>query len=219
MVATRAGASGIVIRVLVVSPQSGVRRELERVVARDPGLRLIGACESLASLDGLTDENRPDVVLLGPGPEAQRPMALRLEHETGRDATPLVVLLDDLDRNAAAQALRAGARAALPHHASPLEIGAAIRGAMAGLASVPAAFAISMLDADSPDGRGRVLTPREREILTLLGEGLVNKEIAVRLGVSEHTVKTHLAAIYEKLDASNRAEAVATGLRRGLIML
>ena len=53
----------------------------------------------------------------------------------------------------------------------------------------------------------------------LLGEGLVNKEIGVRLGVSEHTVKTHLAAVYEKLDVSNRAEAVATGLRLGLIML
>ena len=219
MVATRAGAGGIVIRVLVVSPQSRVRRELERVVARDPGLRLIGACESLASLDGLTNESRPDVVLLGPGPEAQLPMALRLEHETRRDATPLVVLLDDLDRTAAAQALRAGARAALPYHASPLEIGAAIRGAMAGLASVPVALATGMLEGDLPDGRGHVLTPREREILTLLGEGLVNKEIGVRLGVSEHTVKTHLAAIYEKLDASNRAEAVATGLRRGLIML
>ena len=69
------------------------------------------------------------------------------------------------------------------------------------------------------DNGDRTLTPREREILTLLGEGLVNKEIGVRLGISEHTVKTHLAAIYEKLEAANRAEAVATGLRRGLVML
>ena len=69
------------------------------------------------------------------------------------------------------------------------------------------------------DSGDHILTPREQEILTLLAEGLVNKEIAVRLGISEHTVKTHLAAIYEKLEAANRAEAVATGLRRGLVML
>ena len=99
----------------------------------------------------------------------------------------------------------------------PAESGAAIRAAAAGLTSVPAALAQVVFEGEAPDGR--MLTPREREILMLLGEGLVNKEIAVRLGVSEHTVKTHLAAIYEKLDASNRAEAVATGLRRGLIML
>ena len=84
----------------------------------------------------------------------------------------------------------------------------------------------ALLDGTSPDGAGalvdtrdQILTPRERQVLTLLGEGLLNKEIAVQLGISEHTVKTHLAAIYEKLDASNRAEAVARGLRRGLIML
>lgn len=207
MVATGAGAGGSVIRVLVVSPQSGARRDLQRVVARDAGLVLID------------DESRPDVILLGPGAEAQLPLPLRLERGPEHDATPLVVLLDELDRTAAARALRAGARAVLPPHASAAQIGAAIRGAAAGLASVAAGLAPALFEGDAGDGRGGTLTPREREILTLLGEGLVNKEIAVRLGVSEHTVKTHLAAIYDKLDAANRAEAVATGLRRGLIML
>ena len=205
MVATDARAGGTVIRVLVLSRQAGARRELERLVARDAGLLLI------------RDEGRPDVILLGPGAEAQQPLPLRLERGPERAATPLVVLLDDLDRSSAAQALRAGARPVLPPHASPAEIGAAIRAAAAGLTSVPAALAQAVFEGEAPDGR--MLTPREREILMLLGEGLVNKEIAARLGVSEHTVKTHLAAIYEKLDASNRAEAVATGLRRGLIML
>jgi len=86
---------------------------------------------------------------------------------------------------------------------------------------LPAALAPAVVnDRSSDTAHGdRTLTPREREILTLLGDGLVNKKIGVRLGISEHTVKTHLAAIYEKLEASNRAEAVATGLRMGLIML
>lgn len=61
------------------------------------------------------------------------------------------------------------------------------------------------------------LTPREHEVLTLLADGLHNREIAERLGVSEHTVKFHLGAIFGKLGASTRTEAVQKGLRMGVI--
>ena len=61
------------------------------------------------------------------------------------------------------------------------------------------------------------LTPREHEVLTLLADGLPNRDIAARLGVSEHTVKFHLGAIYGKLGASTRTEAVQKGLRSGVI--
>jgi DNA-binding CsgD family transcriptional regulator len=64
-----------------------------------------------------------------------------------------------------------------------------------------------------------LLTPREREILTLLGEGLSNKAMARRLTISVHTVKFHLEALFTKLDATSRAEAVAKGLRGGVIEL
>ena len=64
-----------------------------------------------------------------------------------------------------------------------------------------------------------LLTNREREILALLADGLGNKQIAARLGISTNTVKTHLELLFEKLDVSSRAEAVATGVRRGLLML
>ncbi|HVY18408.1 MAG TPA: response regulator transcription factor [Rhodopila sp.] len=64
-----------------------------------------------------------------------------------------------------------------------------------------------------------LLTPREREILTLLGEGLSNKAMARRLGISVHTVKFHLEALFAKLEATSRAEAVAKGLRGGVIEL
>jgi len=195
-----------VIRVLIVSPRSGARRALERAVAQDPGLVL---------LTGADARDAPDVIVLDSGPESHLRLPLRFEQQPARDATPLVVLLDDLDGATAARALRAGARAVLPRDAAPEEIRAAVRAAAAGLASWSAA----MTEPVPVDTGDHILTPREVEILTLLGEGLVNKRIAVRLGISEHTVKTHLAAIYEKLAAANRAEAVATGLRRGLIML
>ncbi len=69
------------------------------------------------------------------------------------------------------------------------------------------------------DATGVALTNREREILALLADGLGNKQIAARLGISANTVKTHLELLFEKLGVSSRAEAVATGVRRGLLLL
>src|SRR5258705_8259827 len=66
---------------------------------------------------------------------------------------------------------------------------------------------------------GTVLTNREREILALLADGLANKQIAARLGISKNTVKTPLELMFDKLGVSSRAEAVATGVRRGLLLL
>jgi DNA-binding NarL/FixJ family response regulator len=66
---------------------------------------------------------------------------------------------------------------------------------------------------------GIALTTREREILALLADGLANKQIAARLGISTNTVKTHLELLFDKLGVSSRAEAVATGVKRGLLLL
>ena len=80
----------------------------------------------------------------------------------------------------------------------------------------------------SPSGRqptsgetivNTVLSNREREILALLADGLVNKQIAARLGISTNTVKTHLELLFDKLGVTTRAEAVATGVKRGLLLL
>lgn len=72
---------------------------------------------------------------------------------------------------------------------------------------------------DSDEWPGEAMTPREREVLDLLGEGLSNRAIAERLGISTHTVKFHVAAIYGKLGATTRAEAVRRAFRRGLLTL
>ena len=74
-------------------------------------------------------------------------------------------------------------------------------------------------DANARAQSGPSLTNREREILALLADGLGNKQIAARLGISTNTVKTHLELLFEKIGVSSRAEAVATGVRRGLLML
>jgi len=124
---------------------------------------------------------------------------------------PLLVLSDS-DQVAA----DADVAAVLPRTATAPQIDAALRAAIAGLLvrarDLPAAFAAP----DDPVPPA-LLTPREVEILTAIGEGKSNKEAARALGISAHTVKFHLEAVFAKLGAANRAEAVAKGLRRRLI--
>ena len=106
--------------------------------------------------------------------------------------------------------------ATLPPTLSPALLDAALRAISVGLrVSLPAASAGF---AEAEPARP-LLTPRELEILACLGEGLSNKAVARRLGISAHTVKFHLEAVFTKLGATSRAEAVAKGLRRGLILL
>ncbi|HEX4934390.1 MAG TPA: response regulator transcription factor, partial [Gemmatimonadaceae bacterium] len=139
-----------------------------------------------------------------------------------------VLLVDGEAREVAAWVGR-GARAVLPRNAEGPEILAAIEAVHAGLAVVPATVAAALVAA-APRSAPRLtngvtapgaaaLSPREREILTLLAEGMGNKIVAARLGISEHTVKTHVASIFQKLGADTRAEAVAIGARSGLILL
>ncbi len=105
----------------------------------------------------------------------------------------------------------------LPPGLSPVQLDAALRAVAAGLrVSLPGAAAPGFAEAEPARP---LLTPRELEILRALGEGMTNKVVARRLGISAHTVKFHLEAVFAKLGAASRAEAVAKGLRRGLILL
>lgn len=103
--------------------------------------------------------------------------------------------------------------AGLPRTLTPAQLDAALRAVAAGLiVRLPGVAGLEPAEDDRP-----LLTPRELDILSCLGDGLSNKAAARRLGISAHTVKFHLEAIFDKLDANSRAEAVAKGLRRGLI--
>lgn len=108
--------------------------------------------------------------------------------------------------------LRMGPGAALPANLSPLQLDAALRAASVGLRVTLPTFD------PTPDPRP-LLTPRELDILGCLAEGLSNKAAARCLGISAHTVKFHLEAVFTKLGANSRTDAVARGLRGGLIVL
>jgi DNA-binding NarL/FixJ family response regulator len=131
-------------------------------------------------------------------------------------ALPLLLLSD-----AAARRDPWGTRAAglLPRAASPRQLDAALRAVAAGLTVRVGQDGALPGFAAAEEAVPALLTPREIEILAAIGEGMSNKAVARRLGISAHTVKFHLEAIFAKLDVGSRAEAVAKGLRRGLIEL
>lgn len=210
------------IRVLVAASSAVVRAGLEAILARDPALLVVGSEHAqVTTLSEEVAEHEPHVVLLE-GAGFEEPLALV---ETIEPGSPALVLL--ADENSAAQAvawLRSGVRAILPRDAHVTEILAAVGSAAAGLVSMPSAWLMSVLPRAAPArvsarDDGRELTPREREVLQLIAEGFANKQIAVRLGISEHTVKFHVAAVFAKLRASTRAEAVMVGARQGMIVL
>ena len=118
------------------------------------------------------------------------------------------------DRRRAAPGPPAGV---LPRAVTAAQLDAALRAVAAGL--VVRAPGGSASASAPPRTNFPLLTPREAEILTLVGQGLSNKAAARRLGISVHTVKFHLEALFAKLEATSRAEAVAKGLRGGVIEL
>jgi DNA-binding NarL/FixJ family response regulator len=120
-----------------------------------------------------------------------------------------------------AQARRSGVRAVLRDDATAEELGAAIAAAKAGLVVLHPDALQGAAAARAAERRDRapVLTPRELEILEMLAEGMSNRTIAARLGISSQTVKFHVASILAKLGAASRTEAVTFGVRQGLIAL
>jgi DNA-binding NarL/FixJ family response regulator len=109
-----------------------------------------------------------------------------------------------------------------PAAAGP-EIRAAVQAVAEGLVVLPADAVPLLRRGARDDGDDEIevesLTPREREVLELASHGLSNRDVAAALGISEHTVKFHLASVYGKLGAGSRTEAVRRGLRRGLITI
>jgi DNA-binding NarL/FixJ family response regulator len=104
----------------------------------------------------------------------------------------------------------------LPEDAGPAQLDAALRAVAAGLTVRPPA-APQPGFAAMPEETWPALTPREVEVLTALADGLANKSVARRLGISPHTVKFHIESLFRKLGAATRAEAVAKGLRRQIV--
>jgi two-component system nitrate/nitrite response regulator NarL len=205
------------LRILIVADDPLARAGLAMLLSDQPGCAVVGQLEGEAAQPGSFDTFYPDVALwdLGWSP------TLALERLAGlSDAgLPIVALLPD--ETYAIEAWTAGAHGLLPREADGANLRAALIAAAQGLVVLESNTAATLLPTGSqaqvpPPGE---LTPREREVLQLLAEGLPNKTIASHLNISEHTVKFHVNAIMAKLGAQSRTDAVMRATRAGLILL
>lgn len=208
------------IRVFIVAESARSRERLEDLLdARR--IEVVGGASNVENAAEALAEEDAQVLLVEATNDSVEEL-LEILAATGLTReTAVVVLLDQSAPVWAGQALQAGVRGVLSTDADGEQLALAIEAAAGGLfvlhpnevraeRSSPAR-AVTL----EPES----LTARERQVLQMLAAGLGNKEIAARLRISEHTAKFHVASILGKLGASSRTEAVAIGLRRGLILL
>ena len=207
---------GGAIRVAVAATSAVRRVGLESIVRSHLDFQLAGSFGSVANLVSFSHDTELDVIVI------DSDSLLDLLHEPISD-TAIVLLTAVSDARSISRLLRNRVRAVLSRESDPDDVISAIYAAHDGLVllSAPAAESLAAVYDDQAleveDELSEEITSRETDVLRLLAEGLVNKDIATRLRISEHTVKFHISSILDKLGASTRTEAVARGIRRGLI--
>ncbi len=204
------------IRVLLADDHGVLRDGLGRVIAAQPDMELVGAAADGAEAVAMCRDRKPDVVLMDlempvmDGIEATR----RILQETPRPE--VLVLTSFSDRRRILAALEAGAVGYLLKDAAAEDVVRGVRSASAGGSPLDPRAARSLLEAASAPDPLAALSGREREVLALLLEGLPNKLIAVRLGISEKTVKSHLTSVFRAIGVTDRVQAVLWAERQGL---
>jgi DNA-binding NarL/FixJ family response regulator len=199
------------IRVTIVSPNHALRVGLREMLANHPSIRVVGEAARLSDVN----ENETEVAVVA---------SVSSIHGLGEKSFGVLVLTDDADT---IRELPANVHAwgVLTAEANADELAAGILAVGEGLwVGAPGLVEGLMRLPKGGEGLGEEslaepLTAREKEVLQNMAEGLANKQIALELGISEHTVKFHLSALYAKLGVSSRTEAVKRGIELGLISL
>ena len=198
------------IRVLLVAPSPALRAGLRSLLSSDPEIRIIDEWNkwSDAGNDGDSDA---DVVIT-----TSASLASLSGDEIDAPLPAPILFLRDEPLNMQWAMRSSSVWGILPLETSARELSAAVHALSEGLI-VGARPLLFNSEEESP-AQGP-LTDREAEVLGWLAKGLANKQIALALGISEHTVKFHISSIYTKLNATNRTQAVREGLRNGWILL
>ena len=206
------------IRVVIVDDHDMVRRGLAAFLKAKSDLELVGEARDGQEALRVCEELLPDVVLMDlVMPEMSGAEATHAIRE-GCPDVQVIALTSFEDRELVQEVLQAGAISYLLKNVSADDLADAIRAAYAGRPTLApeAAQALIQTTSEGPV-LGHDLTPREREVLGLMVEGLTNPEIAERLVVSRSTAKAHVSNILSKLGASNRAEAISLALQHKLV--
>ena len=202
-------------RVLLVDDHALLRTGVANIINHEPDLRVVAEASNGVEAIAAFEHHRPDVTLL----DLRMPVMEGVEvvrQIRERDAAARVIILTTYDTDdEISRALKAGAKAYVLKDIAADALINCIREVLAGKIYIAPSAAAKLAE-----GVARVqLTPREMATLKLLADGKANKEIAVTLDISERTVKTHLAHLFEKLGATSRTEAVKVATRRGLVRL
>ncbi len=210
------------IRVAIADDHAVVRQGLRTFLELQEGMDVVGEAADGEEAVALVERTAPDVVLLDlVMPRVDGLEAIRRIRERA-PATRILVLTSFADDRTVLPAVRAGAAGYLLKDVQPPELAGAIRTVHAGealLAPSVATMLVEQLAAEDGDDaeRGGHLTPREREVLALVARGRANKAIALDLGVSERTVKTHVSNILGKLNLTDRTQAAVYAVRHGIV--
>ena len=197
------------IRVLIVDDHEMVRAGLAALLGRFDDLELVGAAPDGAAAIAMAADLDPDVVLMDlsmPGVDGVAATRAIVKDSPG---IRVVVLTTFADRTHVTEAIDAGAVGFLLKDADPETLSGAIRSAHRGEAPLDPRAALALIDRrrEPPTTSTVALTPREREVLQLVGAGLSNRMISRRLGISEKTVKTHLTSVFTTIGVTDRVQA------------
>ena len=210
---------------VLIAASSPVMRAGLRALLADKAVSIIG---ELSTLEGLATQSIPFDVLLVADEELLADIEpaitsrLTISFEASPRTLSVVLMSDDEESLSKLENLPLHGWAILPLDASAAELEAALLATAQGLVTLSLPLAKQLINPHhhAPDNALiEPLTPRESEVLSLLGQGLPNKLIARRLTISQHTVKFHISSIFTKLGATSRTDAVTRGARLGLIVL
>lgn len=216
------------IRVLVVEDQPKILKAQIKLLEPFEDIQIVGQALSGEKALELLDSAQPDVLLLDLGlPQMSGIDVTRAVKESHPNIEILIFTIFD-EEEKVTEAIAAGAAGYLLKGTPVEKIVEAIKDVNAGGAVIQPNLARALLriigesanrNAPRPDALESPLTERELEILQIIAKGLSNNEAATVLGLSKATIRTHLEHIYEKLDVTNRVEAVTEGIRQGIIEL
>jgi DNA-binding NarL/FixJ family response regulator len=206
------------IRVAVADDHRVVRVGLEQLLATFANVELVGAAAGGEEAVALCTAERPDVLLLDLSMPEVDGIEVTKRLADGAPDTRVIVFTSFSDRGRIVEALDAGAIGYLLKDAEPSEIESAIQAAARGEAPLaPKAAAALLADRSARSSTEIELTGRERDVLQLVVDGMANKQIARRLGISEKTVKGHLTNLFQRIGVADRTQAALWAERTGAL--
>lgn len=213
------------IRLVIAEDQAMMRESLAQMLALEEDIQVVGTASDGERALSVCRAQKPDVLLtdIGMPKVSGIEVTQTLRQELPNTRVVILTIYGDDDKVFAA--IKAGARGYVLKDSPPEEALAAIRAASRGEMLLNPALAVRVFDEFSRLSTQRSednavlshLTDRELEVLTLMGKGMRNKEIADALYISEKTVKNHISKIFEKLEVNSRAEAALLAARQGLV--